>query len=114
MKTRAGFGHGDVLIIPATTPLPPTAKRVERSILAQGETGHAHVLVADGLACEVYEASDGVLWLLVGADGKGITHEEHGRRQITYDAAAAYPGLFTVGRQQEYDHFAEEARPVRD
>ena len=114
MKKRAGFGHGDVLIIPATRPLPASAKQVARRVLAHGETGHAHALVDDGLACEAYEDSDGTLWLLVGPDGKGITHEEHGRRQIEYDATAPHPGLFTVGRQQEYDHFAEEARNVAD
>jgi hypothetical protein len=111
---RQGFGHGDVLIIPATRPLPASAKKVDRRVLAHGENGHAHALVDDGLSCETYEDIDGTLWLLVGADGKGLTHEEHGPRHIAYDGRAAYPGLFIVGRQQEYDHFAEEARAVVD
>lgn len=111
--TRAGFGHGDILIIPAG-PLPTTAQKVDRCVLAHGETGHAHVLVDDGLACDTYEDAQGVVWLLVGADGKGVTHEEHGQRQIEWYDHPTHPGLFRVGRQQEYDHFAEEARHVAD
>lgn len=101
---RQGFGHGDVLVIPAT--IPSNVKRVTTRVLAHGETGHAHALVEDA-DVEVYEDAQGTLWLRVGPGGAGLTHEEHGRHEIA-------PGEYRVGRQQEYDHFAEEARAVQD
>ena len=101
---RQGFGHGDILIIPAA--IPKDAKKIDRLVLAHGETGHAHTLVEDA-DVSVYEDAQGTLWLRVGTQGAGITHEEHGRREIA-------PGEYRVGRQQEYDHFAEESRAVRD
>ena len=101
---RQGYGHGDVLIIPANVPV--GAKKIDRRVLAHGETGHAHALVDDA-DVSVYEDDNGTLWLRVGKGGAGITHEEHGRHEIA-------PGEYRVGRQQEYDHFAEESRNVAD
>ena len=87
--------------------LPSGAKKASHRILAQGEaTGHAHRLeeATDGL---LYEATDGTLYMRVGPKGATIAHEEH--RPITLP-----PGDYRIGRVQEYDHFAEEARRVRD
>lgn len=96
--------HGDVLIIAAT--IPAQANKTTQRVLAEGEvTGHAHRLTAES-DVEVYE-HEGTLFLRVGPRGAGITHEEHGRGEIA-------PGDYRVGRVQEYDHFAEEARAVRD
>ena len=99
------YQQGDVLLL--TAEIPSSASISRRLILAEGEvTGHAHRLdeATDGL---LYEATDGTLYLRVGAQGATITHEEH--RSITVPQ-----GDYRVGRVQEYDHFAEEARSVRD
>ena len=99
------FQQGDVLITPAT--LPADAHLAGEGILARGEaTGHAHRLDAatDGL---LYETSDGRLFLRVGPQGARITHEEH--RPVVVPQ-----GEYVIGRVREYDHFAEEARQVRD
>ncbi len=99
------YQQGDVLLV--THEIPEGVRRAMRTILAEGEaTGHAHRLAdaTDGL---LYEADDGTLYLRVGPGGATITHEEH--RPITVPE-----GEYRVGRVQEYDHFAEEARHVRD
>ena len=104
-ETAQQFQQGDVLLLSAS--IPPEVTPKPDGILARGEvTGHAHRLAeaTDGL---LYEAEDGTLYLRVGAKGATITHEEH--RPITVP-----PGDYRVGRVQEYDHFAEEARRVRD
>ena len=100
------YQQGDVLLFSEVIG-PKTLRSRLDGVLATGEaTGHAHRLAeaTDGL---LYEAEDGTLYLRVGAKGATITHEEH--RPITVP-----PGDYRVGRVQEYDHFAEEARRVRD
>ena len=105
MKTRGWVQHGDVTIKPIDK-IPSDAKRTEQRVLAFGEvTGHAHRLLDDA-DVEVYER-EGTLFLRVGPEGAGVTHEEHGVGLIE-------PGAYQVGRVREYDHFAEEAREVRD
>jgi hypothetical protein len=95
--------QGDVLIkkvnsIPAGTKLP-------HLILAQGEaTGHCHT-ITEGEA-EIIEI--GERWYLrVLSEEAILTHQEH--RQIIIPQ-----GEYEIGIVQEYDHFAEEARKVRD
>jgi hypothetical protein len=79
-------------------------RHVRGWVLAEGEaTGHAHEVIGDGV--EVYE-HDGVLYLSA-PNGGTVKHEEH--KTITVP-----PGNYRVGIVQEYDHFAEEARQVRD
>ena len=98
------FQQGDVTIQPAAIPV---GKRKDAGrVLAYGEvTGHAHRLTAasDGLLVEI----DGQLYLSVGAGGATITHEEHRPVELPQ-------GDYRIGRVQEYDHFQEEARQVRD
>lgn len=104
MATMKYFQHGDVLVI--ATPIPAKAVRSRTRILARGEvTGHTHRLLEDS-DVEIYE-HEGTLFLRVGPRGAGLTHEEHGLGVIT-------EGDYRVGRVMEYDHFAEEARQVRD
>ena len=79
-------------------------KKLADRVLAEGEaTGHAHRVKVD-----VYEEEDG---LRSFAGPTEISHEEH--RDI---AISALPDSedYLSGRAQEYDHFAEEARQVRD
>ncbi len=98
------YQQGDVTIKPAKI---PTGKRADKGrVLAYGEvTGHCHQLTAasEGLLVEV----DGQLYLRVGEGCAEVVHEEH--------AKVALPaGEYLIGRVQEFDHFAEEARDVRD
>lgn len=98
------YQQGDVLL--SSVPLPAGVRKDTGRVLAHGEvTGHVHRLTeeSDGLLVEI----DGQLYLSVGARGAEIVHEEH-------KPIALPPGDYRVGRVQEYDHFAEEARQVRD
>ena len=95
--------QGDVLIAVAT--IPATAKKKEgRAIVAYGEvTGHCHEVIGDGV--EVYE-ENGTLYVSAPQGGT-IQHEEHRPIELP-------PGDYKIGIVQEYDHFFEEARQVRD
>lgn len=97
--------QGDVLLRSGIIPKGATIKKHARGwILAEGEvTGHAHEVLGEGV--EVLE-KDGVLYLRAPHGGR-IQHEEHTAFDIP-------PGDYTIGIVKEYDHFAEEAREVRD
>jgi len=101
------YQHGDV-IITKINKLPDNAKIVKPkasgNILADGEsTGHAHVV--DPTKTVMY--SVGTALYLVVKERATVTHEEH--KPIDIDE-----GVYEIGRVQEYDHFAEEARNVED
>lgn len=73
--------------------------------LAEGEmTGHYHEATGDGVL--LLELPDGVI-LLDAPTGSTVTHQEHGPLAVP---AGEYERVIV----QEYDHFAEEARDVRD
>lgn len=76
-------------------------RKVTSGVLAEGEaTGHAHRV-------SVTVMEDTVTGLREFHGPTEATHEEHG--------AIALPDLDLIsGRGLEYDHFAEEARQVRD
>ena len=112
---QRGAQQGDVLFQPRITALPPGCVVKPDGVIALGEvTGHAHRLeeATDGL---LYEAPDGRLYLAAGPRGATVIHEEHG-------PVMRPEGIWPIGRWddpksrsvQEYDHFAEEARQVRD
>jgi len=95
--------QGDVLIFPKSVPKGATIK-AGRAILAFGEaTGHCHEAIGDGV--EMYE-KDGALYLSA-PHGAKVTHQEHHTQTLD-------PGTYQIGIVKEYDHFAEEARNVRD
>lgn len=105
MKKGQLFQQGDCLLH-RVEGIPAGARKNAGRVLAHGEvTGHAHRLTeaSDGLLVEI----DGQLYLSVGAGGATIRHEEHHEIFIP-------EGEYRVGRVQEFDHFAEEARAVRD
>jgi len=95
--------QGDVILneVPC---VPTAAQKRDSCVLAEGKaTGHHHVVVGDDV--EVFEA-DGVLYLHV-PDSAVIEHKEHRRIEVP-------AGDYRVQKVREYDHFAEEAREVRD
>ena len=100
---RKLFQHGDVLIF--TGDIPADVVPAKDNILAEGEaTGHMHRL--SGSDVEVLQLGDKLFARVRSGDAK-VTHEEH-------DTIALPPGDYQIGRVQEFDHFAEEARNVAD
>jgi len=98
--------QGDVLI--------KSAKKVSgkkmvvkngRFVIAEGEvTRHNHAIAeCPGVTC----FEDNGIMFMENKEPVTITHEEHGAVEIP-------AGIWEFGRVQEYDHFAEEARAVRD
>ena len=100
--------QGDVLLDLVT--LPVTAKRKEgKAILAYGEvTGHCHEVMGEGVS--VFEDEAGLLYVTVEHDVP-LTHQEHHMQLLE-----ATPSGMAWRRRivQEYDHFVEEAKNVRD
>lgn len=108
MKTKNTAQHGDVLLKRIES-LPEgkinKLKRHERGwVLADGEiTGHAHVIDSDD--AELIEV--GGRMLLVLEKAATVTHEEH-------HAITLQPGIWEIGRVQEYDYLSQMARNVAD
>lgn len=75
-------------------------------ILARGElTGHTHAIdEVDGV--RLIKGTDGNLYLSLPLE-RNLVHQEH-------QTIAIPPGLYRVRQVREYDHFAEEARPVHE
>ena len=79
---------------------------VKNGVLVDGEvTGHAH-RVKDYKGVVFYKDDKGNIWV-ENKQKAQVTHEEHGT--ITLE-----PGIWKVGRVQEYDHFLEESKNVID
>ena len=97
------FQQGDVTIKPVAS-IPAEATPVGSRVLREGEaTGHAHVATGEGVQLFIH---GGTLYMRVPA-GTEVVHEEH--------AVVNVPaGVYEIGAVREYDHFAEEARPVFD
>lgn len=100
--------QGDVLLQKCPS-IPENAKAKRPSsrgyVLAEGEvTGHAHTIVETGKA-QLFE-SDNQVYLKVVKE-VNLKHEEH-------NAIIIPAGDYIVKKVIEYDHFAEEARAVRD
>lgn len=84
------------------TPIKP---RNGRLVLADGEaTGHAHTIDATEDA-ELIALGEKML-LKLGSQAT-LTHQEH--KPIVLE-----PGLYEIGRVQEYDYLKQMARPVVD
>jgi len=97
--------QGDVLLVVSVSGVPQGCKRRGNLVLAEGEvTGHSHVAVGDDV--ELFEDEHGTLWLSA-PQGARVTHQEHHEVMVP-------PGTYQVRKVREYDHFAEEARDVRD
>ena len=95
--------QGDVTILRVDSK--PEGKVLDHLVLAEGEvTGHAHRVQGNA---KLYEDRVNDLLLEVFPGGTTVTHEEHGNIDLS-------DGTYKIGIIQEYDHFAEEAREVRD
>lgn len=105
-KAELNAQQGDVILrkLPAMPhgAFKKLAKR--RCVLADGEhTGHAHVVECNH--AELIEIGGRMLLMLEKA--ATVTHQEHKAITLT-------PGIWEVGRVQEYDYFAQMARNVTD
>ena len=94
--------QGDVLIKKVSE---VKGKKLKHLTLAKGEHTGNHHTITEGDA-ELYE-HEGTLFLKVKSEEATLTHQEHGPVTIPR-------GDYEIGIVQEYDHFAEEARRVRD
>jgi hypothetical protein len=75
-----------------------------KMVLAEGEsTGHAHVIEEND--SELIQIGEQIILNL--QKQATITHEEH--KPITLQ-----PGIWEVGRVQEYDYFSQMKRDVQD
>ena len=100
--------HGDLPII--------STKKIEGKemehrgsfVLALGEkTGHRHVItVDDPKTMRIYQISPS-LWCLKLESEARLSHEEH-------ETIILAPGVYRVGREQEYDWFGLMKREVVD
>jgi hypothetical protein len=100
--------QGDVLI-QSIDKIPSNLKNVKQSkkgyVLADGEiTGHAHVIVDDDIEMMCDEVGSK---FIANDHTVEVVHEEHGMVEIP-------AGTWKIDIVKEYDHFAEEARKVRD
>ena len=96
------YQQGDVLIETVTIPIGAVA--TGQRVLAEGEaTGHTHRVEGDAHMLALGEQ----IFLRVLAGDVRVIHEEH-------RSVALPPGDYRVRRVQEYDHFAEETRIIRD
>lgn len=77
------------------------AKR--RCVLAHGESGHSHTVEDED--AELIQIGERMLLKLERA--ATVTHEEHGAHVLS-------PGIWEIGRVQEFDYFSTMARPVQD
>ena len=108
MKTKQQIQQGDVLFrrVNIETPTGKPIKPSKRGhVLADGEaTGHQHV-IEDVSDAELY--AEGERILLHVLKQTTVTHEEH--KTVTLE-----PGIYEIGRVQEYDYLQQMARQVRD
>ena len=97
------YQQGDVLLKKYNGMI--TGKKLHHLILAEGEvTGHKHEVIKG--EAELIESNKN-WYLKVLSEEAIVTHQEH--KPITIPK-----GVYEVSIVEEYDHFEEEARKVRD
>jgi hypothetical protein len=97
--------QGDVILRKLKT-MPTGEQKSEdrkRLVLAHGESGHSHVIEDD--EAELIRIGERMLLKLTRA--ATVQHEEH--KPITLE-----PGIWEIGRVQEYDYFQHMKRQVVD
>lgn len=104
-QVQSTFQQGDVLGRKLETM--PKGKAVivssGRCVLAHGESGHSHVIEDD--EAELIQIGERMLLKLTKA--ATVKHEEHKPISLS-------PGIWEIGRVQEYDYFSRMARSVQD
>lgn len=75
----------------------------KRLVLAHGESGHSHVIEDD--EAELIQIGERMLLKLTKA--ATVVHEEHKPIRLT-------PGIWEIGRVEEYDWFSQMKRQVVD
>ena len=109
MEQKFFYQQGDV-IIERISKIPESAEKKEPNhargiVLADGEiSGHLH-LIEDTDVVTLYE-DNGRKYLKID-EPTSVSHDEHKTIDMT-------TGEYEIRIVQEYDHFAEEAREVRD
>lgn len=99
------FQQGDI-ILEKVVRLPDDCKKLGHLVLAEGEvTGHKHEVLPQGNLIKLVE-KDGQMFVKSKVDFK-VKHDEHGTIEIP-------DGIYKVRKVREYNHFAEEAREVKD
>lgn len=98
--------QGDVTLTKLTA-LPDGEQKVisrKRCVLAEGEhTGHCHAV--EETDAELIQIGERMLLKLERE--ATVTHQEHKPIRLS-------PGIWEIGRVQEYDYFTKMARPVQD
>jgi len=97
--------HGD-LLLKRIEKLPEQLTKLDHQVLAHGESGHRHLLVAEP-ECQVDLFTDPEGRMFFGTSGAKLTHEEH--KTITIE-----PGIYFVEHEREFDPFQDVIRQVRD
>lgn len=106
MSDAEYYQQGDVIVerVDAVPQGDEVAAENGRIILAKGElTGHTHA-IEEIAGVSFVKGQDGNFYLSLPAE-RTLVHPEH-------QAIAIPAGLYRVRQVREYDHFAEEARPV--
>lgn len=101
--------HGDLPIYPVEKL--PKGKEIKHSgsfVLAEGTTtGHKHLLsVKKPSNLTIYEVEKELHAISLKTKGM-LSHEEH--KTIMLE-----PGLYVIGREQEFDHFSQAVQKVID
>ena len=106
MKTaKTNAQQGDCLFVKETK-LPDGEQKViaqSKIIVAHGEGGHSHVI--DQIGSKMVKIDD-LIYIILEQQAT-VVHEEH--KPITLS-----PGVWEVGRVQEYDWFSKMTRQVVD
>lgn len=106
MKNIRNIQQGDVLLR-LITERPNNYETIAegRCVIAHGESGHSHVInVGESDAQLIRDGERMLLELKIAAP---LTHEEH--KPITLE-----PGLYEIGRVNEYDYLSKMVRKVVD
>ena len=86
--------------------MPPGEQKIiakSKCVVAHGESGHSHVIEDD--EAELIQIGDKMLLSL--KNNATLTHEEHKPIDLT-------PGIWEIGRVNEFDYFAQMVRKVQD
>ena len=91
----------------------PLAKESGQFIIGHSETGHHHVIDADGAVVGVMDAPPAGMRILYTIL-ENPTELEHLRPHDTHETIVVEPGVYEIRIAREFDHYAELARQSAD